>query len=527
MHKTNSVLNLLKAKENINLSFNYGDIKAYDNNNNSFQNIDINSLANKNQNVNHIQDEEDIMNNINYNNIQNNINNNNLENQDIIVQDYPIDNNKKEIYNNNNNNNNNDYNNNYNILEETQDLNFNNEIYLKIMEENNLLKDKLIAIYSENKSNKVESEKQILIVKEENSKLQFELHKLKEQEKEYYNNYKKDIDEKTQIISNLKNNINNLKNNINNLKNNINKLKVKINLLSNENISLLSNIQNLNTKILQLTNDKQYLIEEMTELNKALNNKIKPKLMKNEDYLLSLENQIASLKKNNEDLIKNDIKQKKIINNYKQENKKLKLSKEKGNYIPTKNDSSINSSAKHHTYKTNIHKNNSTCKMSKGKSYLRNNSNLFRRKNSYSIDNMRRNKKIKHCSSEKDIKVINSARNRYNYNIKNYEIKNKTFNDKNENGSYKKNENIYNLKLNHKKHKNSCFNSTIKYKKNKDINKKEFYKNKKKVNNFGLNIHLKKLNMNEDNKENSLFFNQNSEYNISQSKSLLSSYTEI
>ena len=610
MHRTNSLLNLLRANENnIGLSFNYDDINSYEGNI-TFQNLNVNSNSasnintsqninlNINDNDNTIKEEENIIHNINYKDIQNNNNNNennnyifeennnndnmNFDNQNIIAQDYqdyPNNNNinndnknQNEFYNNkmntennndynnnninytnsndnNNNNNNNNINytngngddnnnniifnyangndnnnNNNNSFNISQEIKYSHERFSKLIEENNLLKDKIIELDSDNKINKAEKERQILIIRDENSKLQLEIQRLIGQEKISYNNYQSDLEEKEK-------NINNLKNVINNLKNNINTLKEKIKELSNENISLLNNIQNLNNEIMSLTSDKQFLIEQMNELNISLSNKIKPKLRQNEDYLLSLEKTIILLKKDNESLIQNDIKQKKIINNYKEENKKLQLEIEKLNSI--KNLNLKNGIYAQNQYKTNINNNNNISNISLNESFCEEDNkyahNYFTGNNNFSINNIN-NSKIKRAFSERFLNFANfsniKSRNNYNYNyniIKKNEIKNKIFNDDFENGSYENDKK--------RKPKYLYYNSTIKKKDNKDFSQNDFYHPENRLHKSGLNIKIKNLNINdiEDNKENSIFFNhdnQNSDFNLSQNKSLLSSYTE-
>ena len=70
---------------------------------------------------------------------------------------------------------------------------------------------------------------------------------------------------------------------------------------------------------MELKKDKQYLIEQIADLNKSLNNKIKPKLNENEDDLMSLKNQILELKKKNDELKKETNLQKKTIKDLKDE----------------------------------------------------------------------------------------------------------------------------------------------------------------------------------------------------------------
>jgi hypothetical protein len=275
-----------------------------------------------------------------------------------------------------------------------------------------------------------------------------------------------------------------------------------------------------------LTKDKQFLVEQMNELNISLSNKIKPKLRQNEDYLLSLEKTIFILKKDNEILIQNDIKQKKLINNYKEENEKLKLAIEKIN--PLQNSNLNNDKYFKRQYKTNIN-NNISLNGSLCEEDNNNDHKYLTWINNSSINNLK-NQKIKLDSSENNLNFANSSsiKTRYNYDynyntVKKNEIKTKIFNDNFENGSSKNDKKS--------KHKYLYYNSTIKKKDNKDFGENNFCRTKKNLSNSVLNLKIKNLDLNglENKKENSFIFshdNQNSEFNLSQNKSLLSSYTE-
>ena len=201
-------------------------------------------------------------------------------------------------------------------------MNYKNERYSKLIDENKKLKEKLIK-YDFQRS---ENNKTILELREENSNLQLKIQKLIENKKVTDEKYRNELNESNKIINVHKNHIYNL--------------KEKIFLLSNDNISLLQKIQDLNNKLKNLINDKGFLIEEISELNKSLCNIIKPKLLRNEDYLQSLENQISLLKKDNDLLIENDIEQKNIINKFIKENKILKKNIESYE-VQSKDDSSI------------------------------------------------------------------------------------------------------------------------------------------------------------------------------------------
>ena len=103
------------------------------------------------------------------------------------------------------------------------------------------------------------------------------------------------------------------------LKEKIEFLRKKINILSDENLKLLNEKKIMKNEIMSLRKDRQYLIEHIAELNKVLNNRIKPKLNENESYLMNLKSQITEFKNKNNILIKNNILQNDIIKNLKEE----------------------------------------------------------------------------------------------------------------------------------------------------------------------------------------------------------------
>ena len=533
LNKTNSVLNLLKMNEkNSGLSFNYPDLNNYENIN-KFLKTNIASMPNLNLNINNISNENQ---NKNINNIQNlnlnntiytdnlqNINDNKIYNNDIITQELPLEekNNNNELKINNNNNNINNLNNMNKInINTSQEIDYNYNRFSKIIDENNLLKEQLLKLDSENKLNKTKSERQILIIREENSKLQLEIQRLIGQERISYNKYENDLKEKNDTI--------------NTLQNSIATLKEKIKLLTNENITMLNSIQNLNNKIMSLTNDKQFLIEEISELNKSLNNKIKPKLMKNEDYLLSLENQIALLKKDNDSLIENAKRQKNIINNMEKENKMLRETIDSYNTIQTIEDINIKNINNNKNIKKYISSKILNKKQNKSITKIKNinginnninNINNIKKRNFYN-DNKIDNKMINQCLSETKLNFVypEKSLDHYHYNYKkkdkNNNIKINIRNISNGRNSIK-NKSSSNIRTNNFLY----YNTTIKKKNNLQI-KNNFYKQRSKnkiLNNNNVQLDLDDIDM--DNKENFLINNKSS-FSQSKSKSLLSSYTE-
>ena len=542
LHKTNNVLNVLKPNNYMELSTDYNNINLYENIPENFYNSNISTniksnIININEAKNNINKNE-----YNYNyNYRNNFTDNidkNIFNDNIIMQDFSFKQSSNDFNLNNSNSNN-------NTISNSQDINFMNERFPKKIEERKLLKEKLFILDSQKNKN---SYKEII---EENSKLQLRIQKLIENENVTNDKYRNELNEKNKVINDLKNHIHNLKD--------------KINSLSNENICLLKNIQNLNNKIMNLTNDKRILIEEMTELNKSLNNKIKPKLLQNEDYLQSLENQFILLKKDNASLIENDKKQKNIISIFRKENKMLKKNIQNFNSVHSKDDLSIKKiNINHQKNKSksintrnkinfsNYNNNNisnglgtgikkfPSCNSINRAHKQRNKSfktnciidNHRNSVNNSKVKNIKINKKLKTSSSEKSLDYFNpiKGRNDKNNNItkkKNNSNSNwfRTLYMKNgyENGNIKSNNNYLR------------FNTTIR-KKEKSNNQKNGLKNncnrttKTRVSNFpnfDLNLKLKKQKkIAEETKDNYLIINQINKYNLSQSRSYLSSYIE-
>ena len=532
LHKTSSVLNISKHNNYMDLSNDYNNVNPYDIEHENYENNNFNlqmkpkliNINETNKNINNINN-----NKYNYNyNYSNKISDNidkNLYNNNIITQEFSFKQNINE-YNTNNNNS--------NSINNSEDIGYINERYSKIIEENNLLKEKLISMDSQ----KNETKKRNVEISAENSNLQLKIQKLIENEKLTNEKYQNDINEKNKIITALKNHIHNLKD--------------KINLLSNENICLLQNIQNLNNKIMNLANDKKILIEEMSEMNHSLSNRIKPKLLKNEDYLQSLEKQFASLKKNNDSLIENDKKQQNLLDIFKKENNILKnnienynsvnikeepyLKKINVNYQKNKSKSITNSNIT----RTRIKKFPSLCNLLNKEQKQKQKNKIFKinniiELNRNSIDNtaknIKKNKKLKNSLSEKNINYFNPDTNNRNEKKSNIRKKNNKSNNSCFRSLYMKN---YSENDSSKiKNKYLNFNTSIRKKdKNNDKNKNKNYcnrttKTKPKIPNFELNLKFKNSNnIEEEKKDNYLIANQINKYNLSQNKSFLSSYTE-
>ena len=213
-----------------------------------------------------------------------------------------------------------------------------------------------------------------------------------------------------ELIENIKKNIELIKNNQENNQNE----EIKKNLKEKNNIieKLENDINNYKIIIQELSKDKSILIEEISELNQNLVNKIKPKLTKNENYLLSLEHQFNILKKENDSLIENDIKQKAMIKNFKNKNKISKINNRKHNT----NLFNISKSKSKSTEDLFSNKNNSshnTTKRSKisskSKTKINKNSiskNKISQKNKIKIrSNIKSKKKLKKSLSQKNIKT--------------------------------------------------------------------------------------------------------------------------
>jgi len=544
LHKTNNVLNVLKPNNYMDLSTDYNNINLYENIPESFYNSNIST--NLKSNILNINETKNNMNKAKYNynyNYSNNFSDNiskNILNDNIITQEFSFKQSSNDFNFNNSNSNS-------ITISNSQDINFMNERFPKKIEERKLLKEKLLSLDPQKNENK-NSYKEII---EENSKLQLRIQKLIENENVTNNKYRNELNEKDKVISDLKNHIHNLKD--------------KINSLSNENICLLKNIQNLNNKIMNLTNDKRILIEEMTELNKSLNNKIKPKLLQNEDYLQSLENQFVLLKKDNASLIENDKKQKSIISIFRQENKMLKKNIQNFNSVHSKEDLSIKKisinrpknksksiSIRNNTNISNYNNNNN---ISNGigteikkfpssnsikRAHKQRNKNFKSNRiiehhrnsmNNSSAKNAKNRKKLKSSSSEKSLDYFNPIKGRNTKNNSIIKKKNKSNSNwfrtlymKNdyENGNIKSNNNYLR------------FNTTIR-RKEKSNNQNMFKNNCNKTTktrvsnlpNFDLNLKLQKQKkIEEETKDNYLIVNQINKYNMSQSRSYLSSYTE-
>jgi hypothetical protein len=177
----------------------------------------------------------------------------------------------------------------------------------KIKEKENINKDlefKILKLEKEFKKRKEKYKTKIKLLKSDNKNKNNEIY-LKTENKE--NN------------KNNKNNENNENKTIIRLKEKIEFLRKKINILSDENLKLLNEKKIMKNEIMSLRKDRQYLIEHITELNKVLNNRIKPKLNENESYLMNLKNQIIEFKNKNNTLIKDNILQNDIINDLKEE----------------------------------------------------------------------------------------------------------------------------------------------------------------------------------------------------------------
>jgi hypothetical protein len=532
LQKTSSVLNISNHNNYKDLSNDYNNINPYDieheNQENNNFNLQIKpNLININESNINFNNINSNMYNYNYN-YSNKISDNidkNIYNNNIITQEFSFKQNVNE-YNPNNNNS--------NSINNSEDIGYINERYSKIIEENNLLKDQLMSIDSQ----KNETKKRNVEISAENSNLQLKIQKLIENEKLANEKYQNDINEKNKIITALKNHISNLKD--------------KINLLSNENICLLQNIQNLNNKIMNLTNDKKILIEEMSELNHSLSNRIKPKLLKNEDYLQSLEKQFASLKKNNDSLIENDKKQQNLLNIFKKENNILKNNIESYNSINIKEEpylKEINANYQKNKSKsitnnnitrTGIKKFPSLCNLLNKEQKQKQKNKIFKinniiELNRNSIDNnaktIKKSKKLKNSLSEKNINYFNPDTNNRNEKKSNIRKKNNKSNNSCFRSLYMKN---YSENDSSKiKNKYLNFNTSIRKKdKNNDKNKNKNYcnrttKTKPKIPNFELNLKFKNSNnVEEEKKDNYLIANQINKYNLSQNKSFLSSYTE-
>ena len=185
------------------------------------------------------------------------------------------------------------------ITEKTININLLKKIIKEKEKENKEFKVRIIELEKELKKQREKYKNKIILLKSEAKK--------------------KSKFKSNEIPINNISNINNDNNIIFNLNQKIQKYKNKINTLSDENLNLLNEKKNMKNKILSLIKDKQFLIEQIAELNKSLNNKIKPKLNENENDLINLNNQIMEVKNKNNILIKENISQKEIINDLKEE----------------------------------------------------------------------------------------------------------------------------------------------------------------------------------------------------------------
>ena len=498
IHKTNSVLNLLKPVDLMELSDRYKNIKTYEYQNINYTSRKETSNINNNFNTNNEISKSDIYNrykselsekaNKKINQLENN-NSPDLSFKKKLIKNISCCSNIQ----------------NKNQIFKTKEkkLGYMNEKYIKMMEENKQLKDKLSSKELENKT---ELEKELFQIKEDNSKLQTEIIKLKKINDEYI------------IELRVKNEL------INKLNNDINNMNIKITELNKENIKTINNLKII---IQKLSKDKNILIDEISDLNRNLTNKIKPKLMKNENYLLSLEQQFNLLKKENDSLIENDIKQKILINNYKNKNKTSRHNTRRQNNINSNNIVNIsktksnddlkmknNDSINHTTKKSKIikkksHSTKTTISKEKGSQKIKRIKHLFKTNN-----NLKRKRKLKKSQSQKKIKIENILKNKNDISSMNNTLhNNKEIMNREETN---RNNNISDL-LYKKSIKKKFYNTTVIKKNNNDViqSKGFLYKPKIKINNNRI--------INEENKENQLMsFNIKKETTCS----LLSSYNE-
>ena len=253
LHKTNSVLNFFKPIDLIELSDRYTNLNTYE-----YKNINYSSRK-ETSNINNFNLVKECYNSESKNNrYQNELSEINIKKANEIKNNLQNISFKKKIISKNSNNNK------INSKNKEKKIGYINEKYIKMLEENKKLKDKLNSKEYDNKE-----QLNNLIV--ENSKLKYEIENLNNLNEEF----KLKINEKDKIIEKLNNDINNI--------------NIEISELTEENKNLKNNINNLKITIKNLSKDKNILISEISELNKSLTNKIKPKLIKNENYLLSLE----------------------------------------------------------------------------------------------------------------------------------------------------------------------------------------------------------------------------------------------
>ena len=310
-------------------------------------------------------------------------------------------------------------------------LGYMNEKYIKMLEENKALKEKL-------NTNEKNNKELIKKLKEENSKLKNDIENLNKLNEDHLKN----INEKNEIIDKQKIELDNL--------------NKKITDLTEEKNNLDNEIKNMKIIVEKLSEDKNILINEISELNSSLSNTIKPKLIKNENYLLSLEKQFNLLKKENESLIEKEIKQKLLIKTFKTKNKIKKQNSRKNtnlsNIIQSNSLSIEELSMNTSMYGSTSKKNN-----------------IFRkkpRKNSNTKGIIKPSKIIKNLKNNKLRKCLSQNNIGYESNIKNKNDADYDINSSNKKKSTKKKESvkqydIYNI-YNKKKIKYIPSNSSLK-----------------------------------------------------------------
>ena len=401
LHKTNSVLNFFKPIDLIELSDRYTNLNTYE-----YKNINYSSRK-ETSNINNFNLVKECYNSESKNNrYQNELSEINIKKANEIKNNLQNISFKKKIISKNSNNNK------INSKNKEKKIGYINEKYIKMLEENKKLKDKLNSKEYNNKE-----QLNNLIV--ENSKLKYEIENLNNLNEEF----KLKINEKDKIIEKLNNDINNI--------------NIQISELTEENKNLKNNINNLKITIKNLSKDKNILISEISELNKSLTNKIKPKLIKNENYLLSLEEQFNLLKKENDTLIENDLRQKLLIKNFEIKNK-IKKQKSRKNNISNNitqykskstEDLNINNSAfyTHKSYINNkiVNEHSKSYKKSTSKGTNKSSKKIKKSKNKFKVNNIKRKGKLKKALSQKNIKFENISKdiNDININLNNYHKK--------------------------------------------------------------------------------------------------------
>ena len=295
LHKTNSVLNFIKPIDLVEYTERYNNQNICENNNINYTSRKETSNLSTFNLLNETGKSEKSKNN----RYQNELSESKIKKTYLIEYNTPNISFKKKIINKISENNKNQSQD-QPIKTKEKKIGYMNEKYIKMIEENKKLKEKLNIKGSDVKE-------QLIIFRDENIKLKSGLEKLNKINNEF--NYQ--IKEKEEIIEKQKNLINDM--------------NIKISDLTRDNINLINNINDLKIIIQKLSKDKNILINEISELNKSLTNKIKPKLIKNENYLLSLEQQLNILRKENDSLIENDIKQTNLIKTFKSKQNSRKL----------------------------------------------------------------------------------------------------------------------------------------------------------------------------------------------------------